>query len=340
MSVIDDLRAAVTAVEDELMRVQDDLDAEQAQHAADNQAATARITALQLEVASLAADLEECENPTPEPEPEPEPEPLTHALLGLAAPTNLVEQRIAQAESLGGKIEAERIFSSSLTVPTQRIRDAIAAGRHPIVSFKPGTWANVANGQSDSALRVLATALQDFGAPLTVAFHHEPDQQSTPPDQGEGGSASDFARMQHRIIDVMKPLAPNLRFSVIMNGWWWTDQNRKFTDAQIEVWLPRSLRDKLDVIAADDYSPQTGEAGVVKTRNRVAWAKRVGGVKATGVGETNAFTATDLREQFAYCKSEPLIAWACVWDSTGDSYLPLSETGLDDDFAEITRDWR
>lgn len=337
MSAIDDLKAAVTAVEDELMKAQDDLDAEQAQHAADNVAATARITALQAEVATLTAALAECEDPEP---PPPPPPTLTHGLIGLSAPDSLVKQRMAAAESLGGKVEAERIFSSSMTVPNTRIRDAIAAGRHPIVSFKPGTWASVANGNSDSTLRNLATALQGFGAPLTVVFHHEPDEQSTPVDQGEGGSASDFARMQSRIVDVMRPLAPSVKFAVIMNGWWWTDQARRLTDAQIEVWLPRSLRDKLDVIAADDYSPQTGEPAVIKIRNRVAWAKRVGGVKGTGVGETNAFTATNLRDTFAYCKSEPLIKWACVWDSTGDAYKPLSETGLADDFAEIVRDWR
>lgn len=262
-------------------------------------------------------------------------------LIGMSAPADLYDQRREQVEATGGRLQAERIFSQGMAVPIDRIRAAIEDGRHPIVSFKPGDWGNVVAGQSDATLRSIANSLKAAGGDVTVVFHHEPDQQSTPADQGEGGTAAEFAAMQHRIIDVMKPVASNLKFAVIMNGWWWTARQARLTDAQIEVWLPRNLRDRLDVIGADDYSPNGGEPAVIKTQNRVAWAKRVGGVKALGVGETNAFTAKDLTDEFNLVKSEPLFrnGWACVWNSTGGSYLPLTETGLLDDFQAILKAW-
>ena len=56
-------------------------------------------------------------------------------------------------------------------------------------------------------VKALAGKLKALGKPVHAVFHHEPDQQSTPPDIGEGGKASDFARMNEHIIDVMRPMA-------------------------------------------------------------------------------------------------------------------------------------
>lgn len=80
MSAHDDLTVAAQAADNEYLQVLDDLDAEQAQHAADNQANLARISVLTSQVNDLQAALDECQGGTP-----PEPPPTgTRLLLGSA----------------------------------------------------------------------------------------------------------------------------------------------------------------------------------------------------------------------------------------------------------------
>lgn len=260
----------------------------------------------------------------------------------MSTPDDLWAQRKAEVEATGGHLEARRIFYGDMSTNVGDVAEAKAEGLYPVVSYKPGDWGNMAAGQSDATLRTLATNLNGLNIPLSVVFHHEPDQQSDPTNVGEGGTAAEFAAMQSHIIDVMKPLCAKCDFAVIMNGWWWTNQARRLTDAEINVWLPASLRQKLDIVAADFYSPESGEEAAVKFRNEAAWARRVGSVKAIGIGETNAFNPPQLNNIFAAAKAEPLLnnGWALVWNSTGDTYRPLTETGLLDDFQNILLHWR
>lgn len=278
---------------------------------------------------------------THQPDPTPQPEPPTTAapLLGMSAPADVWGQRKREVEATGGKLQARRIFLGSLGAGLSLVQAAHREGLLPVVSFKVGDWGDVAAGQSDNALRTLADRLAALGKPVVIALHHEPDQKATPADIGEGGTAQEFAAMQARALPILKS-APNVQVAVIMNGWWW-DEKGGFTDAEIEAWLPAHLRKQLDVIAADDYSPAGGRPSVVKTRGRVEWAKRVGHVKATGVGEFNGFVPSDLADLIAYAKTEPLFrgGWLLVWNSAGDSYLPLTETGLLDDFQALLKSW-
>lgn len=283
--------------------------------------------------------------PTPSPTSTPTATPTTPAaaapLIGMSAPAASWSARKNDVEATGGELQARRVFLQGFSSSLRLVEEAHAEGLLPVVSFKPGDWGNVAAGQSDAALRALATRLAELGDPVVVALHHEPDEKSTPVDVGEGGTAAEFAAMQLRAEDILDA-APNVQVWVIMNGWWWDGTRGALTDAQIAAWLPASLRAELDGVAADDYSPATGgNPAVVKARNRVEWAKRMGDVKSIGVGETNAFTAAELRDVFAYVKTEPLFrgGWVLVWNSTGGTYLPLAETGLLDDFQAILRSW-
>lgn len=262
-------------------------------------------------------------------------------LIGMSAPANLWASRKAAVEQGGGKLQARRVFLQGLTSSLALVEAAHAEGLLPIVSFKPGPWGDVAAGKSDAALKALSQRLAALGKPVVVTLHHEPDTKSTPPDVGEGGTASEFAAMYARAIPLLKA-APNVQVWVIMNGWWWDGSRGALTDDQIAAWLPPAVRSLLDGVASDDYSPAGGgNPAVNKTRNRAEWAKRMGDVKALGIGETNAYTAAELADVFAFVKSEPLFrgGWALVWNSTGTDYQPLDATGLLDDFRVILRDW-
>jgi hypothetical protein len=296
------------------------------------------------DLASLQKEFDDYKESHPDtPPPPPPPTDGPTPLIGMSSPANVWDARAAAVQATGGRLQARRIFGNSLTDVPSTVGDAIRDGMAPVLSFKPGsyTWGQIASGAADADLRATGAKLKALGGLMFVTIHHEPSKQSLGPTKGEGGTAAEFAAMQSHACDVLKAAAPNIRYGVIANGWWWTAGKARFTDAQIEVWLPKALRQKLDFIAADDYSPDGGESGLVKTRNRVAWANRVGGVKATGIGETNAFVAKDLTDIFAYAKTEPMFAggFACVWNSTGDSYLPLDQTGLLDDFQAILKNW-
>lgn len=262
-------------------------------------------------------------------------------LLGMSAPANLWAQRKAQVEATGGRLQARRIFRTSLTQSLSLVDDAIDEGLVPVVSLKVNNdWAGVARGDYDAQLDALAEALAAKPADrIAVCLHHEPDKQSDPPDRGEGGFAWDFAGMYRRAIARLGQ-ASNVEVAAIMNGWWWTNRQAALTDAEIDVWLPADVRSQI-IIAADDYSPQGGEPSVVKTQNRVDWAYRMGDVQRLGVGEFNGYEPSDLTDLCDLVRTEPLFrgGWALVWNSDGADYDPLDQTGLLDDFQEILRTW-
>ena len=71
-----------------------------------------------------------------------------------------------------------------------------------------------------------------------------------------------------------------------------------------------------DVIAADTYQMKAGdeEVGAKITRMGV-WARRVGGVKALGVGEFNTPTAASITNATKALGADPMFAWGCLWNA-------------------------
>jgi hypothetical protein len=50
-------------------------------------------------------------------------------------------------------------------------------------------------------------------------------------------------------------------------------------------------------------------------KNMSAWARRVGGVKALGVGEFNAPTASGIIDATTTLATDPMFAWGCLWNA-------------------------
>lgn len=237
----------------------------------------------------------------------------TKAKIGMSAPVATWSQRVKE---VGPGLQARRIFLTSFTAGMSLPTKACNDGMYPIISLRTGgySWAQVAAGQADAQLKAMATKLAALPCDVFVAIHHEP--------YGDGAPA-DWAKMQVHALPILGVDA-GVKVGVIANGWMWSSTKKGYTDAEIAQYIPKSVIAVSDVIAADTYqSRATGEDGAAKMKNMAAWARRVGGVKALGVGEFNAVTATAITNAMNELKSEPLFAWGCVWNSNGSSWATV-----------------
>lgn len=338
-------QAALTDANAKTATLQGQVTALQAAVAAD----AAMITSLKTDLVLTKAALADCQSHLPAPDPTPDPTPSAQPLLGSSAATWSTDK--PQFESTGGKLQASRLFFTSLTNdPTTGLKNVVAQGVSPVASFKPGnyTWAQIADGAADAAITTLAKRVKAAvaGRRTYLVLHHEPDKQSDPNTVGEGGTGADFGRMQARWSGLIKAVDPTLQVGTIMNGWWFSSQARGFTPAQFQVWLPPSVCQTLDFIAADDYTDPGGEKAVTRTKNRVALLSAIGFHGYTGTGETNAPyqdpNPADFRAVFDYAKTEPRFhdGFVCLWNGPlVGNYKPVQETGLLDDFQDIVKNW-
>jgi hypothetical protein len=227
------------------------------------------------------------------------------AKLGMSAPVGLWNQRVRE---VGSGLQARRIFlgsfTSSLKLPTKACR----AGMYPVISLKTGSysWGQVAHGKADASLRSMARKLAALPCHVFVAVHHEPAKDGTP---------RAWSRMQAHALPLLGR-HKGVKVGVIANGWWWSKGHHRLTKAQIAKWIPRSVINVSDVIAADTYqSSVTGEEASVKMKRMAHWARNVGGIKKLGIGEFNSPTAIGIKHAVSELASEPLFRWGCVWNT-------------------------
>jgi hypothetical protein len=231
------------------------------------------------------------------------------ALLGMSAPANLWDQRV---QEVGPGLQARRIFLSDFGASLSKAQEACNDGMYPVLSFKTGSysWAQVAAGNADADLRALAARLEALPCDSFTAIHHEP---------AKDGPAADWARMQvHALPIVGGAIGGKVKVGVIGNGWWWSALAQGYTDAEIAAYIPPAVIAVSDVIASDTYQTSlTGEEPAPKMKRMAEWARRVGGVRALGVGEFNGHTAASITNATAALAADPLFAWGCVWNSDG-----------------------
>lgn len=264
--------------------------------------------------------------------PEPSPPSSGTTVFGMSAPDDKWDERLAQ---VGGptNIKFRRIFYTTLNQSSYtKVQEAINDGMVPVISWKvsPYTWAEVGSGQADAALQTIVTRLNAIPGKKHLVLHHEP---------AGDGTAVDFVAMQLRALPILKT-AQQATVGPIANGWWWSARSQGYTDAEINEWLPNSVINLSDVIAADTYQDETlNEDGSVKAQRLADWAKRKGNVDAIGIGEFNGWTASAITNVMNVVKAEPLFEWALVWNSgpTGLG-IPLEGDRLDAFKAGILTD--
>jgi hypothetical protein len=248
--------------------------------------------------------------------------------LGMSAPDNLWAQRVKE---VGPGLQARRLFFNGFTASIALAQTACDDGMYPIMSFKTGSysWAQVAAGAADADLRALNVRLAALTCDVFVAVHHEPDGD---------GTAADWSAMQVHALPILG-VGADVKVGVIGNGWWWSAAAQGYTDAQIAAYIPPAVIAVSDVIAADTYQmTPTGEDAATKILRMSAWANRVGGVKALGIGEFNAPSAGAITDATNAIAADPRFAWGCVWNADLKTVTVLSGDRLTA-FQTILANW-
>lgn len=242
---------------------------------------------------------------------------------GASAPASEWSSRVA---NFGGTehIKYRRIYYTSFTDSVNLVKQSIADGITPVISYKTGkwSWSQVASGAADADLQTMIKNLNSVPGAKFVAIHHEP---------AKDGTEADWANMQLHALPIIKRGASQVSVGVIGNGWWWSKLANGLSDAEIAKWLPANLIAICDVVGADTYEDvDQKEDSSVKIASLVAWSKRVGGVKALGIGEWNGQSAASITRTMNAIKKEPLVKWALVWDNDDSGVgLRLSGARLD-----------
>jgi hypothetical protein len=214
----------------------------------------------------------------------------------------------------------------------------------PIMSFKtsPYTWAQVAAGNADAALRSLATKINALPCNSFVAIHHEPAAGASTPTVGEGGSDADYARMQAHALPILGgAIGGKVKVGPIGNGWWFNTKGG-LSDAQLKVWVSPAVLAASDFVAADTYQGQaTAETVASKITRMGAWARRTTGVRGLGLGEFNMQTSQGMTDATAALKKDPLFAFGCVWnmDGTGAANAHVLTGAMLTEFKKALANW-
>ena len=241
---------------------------------------------------------------------------------GMSAPPDMWSTRLSQVGATN--VKYRRIFFQSFGDNLNKVSESLNAGMIPILSWKTGSysWSQVGSGAADGDLNNLVSRLNAIPGPKILVVHHEP---------AGDGTAQDYVAMQQRALPILGT-ANQASVGVIANGWWWSAQNNGYTDAEIAQWIPSSVKNVSDFIAADTYQDKNlVEDGSVKASRMAAWARRTGGVSALGIGEFNGFTAASITNVMNVVKADSLFKWAAVWNSsdTGGLGMPLEGDRLE-----------
>jgi beta-mannanase len=162
-------------------------------------------------------------------------------------------------EMIGRRYDIDHQFYSwNDQIPTWVQRHDVDAGRIPLINWFAGSsngdaaeWGAIANGQYDDWIGERADAFVEFGAPIFVAFHHEPED-----DQSRFGSPEEYAAAFRHIVDIFRSRgATNV-------GWVFNITARSFRSASgplADRFYPGD--DYVDVIGADGYNWAPGDPG-------------------------------------------------------------------------------
>jgi hypothetical protein len=211
-----------------------------------------------------------------------------HALFGAAVGSN-ADPAVFESQ-VGQRLGVRRTYwgPTNTAAAIRNARYDLATGRLPWMSFKlPYSWDRMAAGEGDAWVKDLTTQLSKLPGPVWVAFYHEPEGK---------GPIGDWKKMQEHLGPIVRSMAPNVAFTVVLTGW-----NQLYGPDQYHldaIW-PNT---KVDVAGFDIYNSY--------------------GLTINGKLRT---TPTDMRGAYF----QPIGAWA---KSKGIAW-GLAETGINDKAA-------
>lgn len=183
--------------------------------------------------------------------------------------------------TMGDHLGVRRTYFQSWQVDRaiETVEEDTAVGRVPWISFKPPySWREMAAGKGDLWARDLASRLRQIDGPVWLAIHHEPEYD---------GDIALWTRMQERLAPMVRRLAPNVAYSIILTGWnslWGPDPSLR-----LDALYPDTTIDLVGFDIYNKYGGGSGGAGHTDLKTRffdeiASWAEAHG--VAWGVAET------------------------------------------------------
>ncbi len=150
-------------------------------------------------------------------------------------------------------------YSWGAHIPTSHQRWDVDTGHIPFVNWRAGSpWASIADGSHDAWIRSRADAFRNFGDPVYLTFHHEPEN-----DLAHFGTPQEFARAFRHIVAIFRHRgADNVAFVWTMMSW--TFNPRSGRDAN--AYYPGNRY--VDLVGADGYNWYPGRPGTEWTSFR------------------------------------------------------------------------
>lgn len=174
-------------------------------------------------------------------------------------------------------------------------RDDLARQRLPWMSFKlPYSWEAMREGRGDDWVRSLAQELATLDGPVWLALHHEPE--------GDGDITA-WTAMQARLAPIVRRLAPNVAYSIILTGW-----NQFFGESRYALGSLWPEGTRIDLVGFDVFN-------------------RFGAEKDGTLFEEHTRLRRDYFPGFEVFARQRGMAWG------------LAETGYTDESAEVDPAW-
>ena len=102
----------------------------------------------------------------------------------------------------------------------------IAAGRHPWVSTKTPSWADMANGTYDDEIDEMLRALDGLPGPVWLSLHHEPEGGEGVNEPDDPAGPSGHVAMNRQVRQRMTALGvDNVALAPILMSWTWDSRS-------------------------------------------------------------------------------------------------------------------
>ena len=137
--------------------------------------------------------------------------PRCGALLGAAYGSNSSPRRWERSMGRGLGVHRTYYDGDRVDAAVSTAANDLRHNRVPWISFKlPYSWEEMRDGRGDDWTRQLARRMAKLNGPVWLAFHHEPE--------GDGDLRA-WTQMQQRLAPIVRRIAPNVAYSIILTGW-------------------------------------------------------------------------------------------------------------------------
>jgi hypothetical protein len=251
--------------------------------------------------------------------------PVSRALIGMSAPPDQWDQRVAE---VGAGLGARRIFADLAQGYTHQMRlveQAHADGMLPVISYKVGSDVDGAvNGSFNAVADQAAARLASYGRPTAVTFWHEPHGDMTP---------TQYVAASLQLLPVFK--RGELRVGPLLNGWLMDNRMADFAS-----YCPDELFAVWDWMGIDSYESGTfASPGTTKAADRIPallqYVRSRGFSHQLGVGEYSGYSAATVADAGSALLDTPDVWFGCLWNSateevdlvlTGDRLAAFQQT--------------